>query len=384
MYNKTTSANFLKYGKPIKTIIAQNELNHNEYNLNSKTIDKVFYYDCDIYVVVNSGMGMLIIYEDGNYLEYAIHRHVNLKKNIRFAIVPMDDCVNVTIYTPNNAKIYMEIPNNPYTFKEIRSSMHISRIIAYYYVVKGPDYKFDGEIHNFYELTYVDNGCLNTTIDNEEYTLNTHDLCLYAPKQFHAQKVASNGSCSYLTIIFEMNGNINPSIFNRVFNCNKETVSLIEQLAKNTDSTMPYANDNQICLLESIIIKLLQYDYESEYIKPTTNINQYFEDKLLEEITSYINDHLYEPLPIDQICSAFSISRSSLQNLFKDNLHTSPKQYINELKLARSKVLIRQSQYTISAISNMLGYASIHYFSRKFTQRYGIAPSEYARKIYDN
>ncbi len=384
MYNKTTSANFLKYGKPTKAIITQKNLSAKEYILTSKTIDKVFYYDSDIYVVVNSGMGMLIIYDDENYLEYAIHRHVNLKKGVRFAIVPMDECVSVSIFAPDDHQIKSEQPTKPYTIKDIRSSLHINKILAYYYVVKGPDYKFDGEVHNFYELTYVDNGCLKTMIEDKEFTLNTHDLCLYAPKQFHSQAVASAGSCSYLTIIFEMNGIIDPSIFNRVFNCSKEIVAQIELLAKNSDSNIPYANDYQICLLEGIIIKLLQYEYENEYVKPTTNINQYFEDKLLEEITSYINEHLYEPLPIDQICNAFSISRSSLQNLFKDNLHISPKQYINELKLARSKVLIRQSQYTISAISNMLGYASIHYFSRKFTQRYGITPSEYARKIYDN
>ncbi|MCI5773820.1 MAG: AraC family transcriptional regulator [Erysipelotrichaceae bacterium] len=384
MYNKTTSANFLKYGKPTKAIVSQKNFEPKEYILTSKNINKVFYYDTEIYVVVNSGMGMLIIYDEDNFLEYAIHRHVNLKKGVRFAIVPMDDSVNVSIYVPVGHTYKQEITKRSYMIKDIRSSLHINKILAYYYVVKGPDYKFDGEIHNFYELTYVDNGCLKTTIENKEYTLNTHDLCLYSPKQFHSQAVASAGSCSYLTIIFEMNGLIDPGIFNRVFACSKEIVAQIELLAKNSDSNIPYANDYQICLLEGIIIKLLQYNYQDEYIKPTTNINQYFEDKLLEEITSYINDHIYEPLPIDQICNAFSISRSSLQNLFKDNLHISPKQYINELKLARSKVLIRQSQYTISAISNMLGYASIHYFSRKFTQRFGIAPSEYARKIYDN
>jgi AraC-type DNA-binding domain-containing proteins len=32
----------------------------------------------------------------------------------------------------------------------------------------------------------------------------------------------------------------------------------------------------------------------------------------------------------------------------------------------------------------MLGFNSIHYFSRKFTHRYGITPSEFSRGIYDS
>ena len=64
-------------------------------------------------------------------------------------------------------------------------------------------------------------------------------------------------------------------------------------------------------------------------------------------------------------------------------MQIAPKQYINEAKLARSRVLIRKSEHTISEISSMLGFNSIHYFSRKFTQRYGITPSEFSKKIYD-
>ena len=37
---------------------------------------------------------------------------------------------------------------------------------------------------------------------------------------------------------------------------------------------------------------------------------------------------------------------------------------------------------TISEIALMLGFNSIHYFSRAFTQKYNMPPSEYAKTIY--
>ena len=131
------------------------------------------------------------------------------------------------------------------------------------------------------------------------------------------------------------------------------------------------------------IINLLQYN-EKTHVRPLTPISQFFDDKLFEEIISYISNHIYEPLSVEDICDTFSISRSFLQNIFKNNLKTSPKLYINELKLKRSRELIKTRKYTINDISSMLGFSSIQYFSRKFTKRFGINPSEYARKIYES
>ena len=53
----------------------------------------------------------------------------------------------------------------------------------------------------------------------------------------------------------------------------------------------------------------------------------------------------------------------------------------NSLKLKKSQALICESKYTISEIASMLGFSSIHYFSRKFKSEFGISPSEYANKI---
>jgi AraC-like DNA-binding protein len=76
------------------------------------------------------------------------------------------------------------------------------------------------------------------------------------------------------------------------------------------------------------------------------------------------------------------MSRSSLQILFNENLKQTPKKYINDLKLEKSRQLISEGRYTISEIALMLGFNSIHYFSRAFTQRYNMAPTEYSKTIF--
>ena len=144
-------------------------------------------------------------------------------------------------------------------------------------------------------------------------------------------------------------------------------------------------NSLMICLLQETIIRLLQ----SEFIghnksHPVTEVRQHYQDELLNSILSYISETISEPITVAEICQKFSLSRSSLQILFKENLQQTPKKYISELKLEKSCQLIREDKYTISEIALMLGFNSIHYFSRAFTLKYNIAPSEYAKQLFNN
>ena len=92
--------------------------------------------------------------------------------------------------------------------------------------------------------------------------------------------------------------------------------------------------------------------------------------------------YAHEPVTVGEICQKFSMSRSSLQILFNENLNQTPKKYISELKLEKSRQLISEDRYTISEIALMLGFNSIHYFSRAFTQKYNMAPTEYSKTIF--
>ena len=137
-----------------------------------------------------------------------------------------------------------------------------------------------------------------------------------------------------------------------------------------------------LCYLKELLIKTLQFDFINSAKVTSAPIQQTFDDDLLNKIVKYIQDSIYEAITIEDICTRFSISRTSLQALFNNNIGTPPKRYISELKLTKSKVLIKENKYTISEISSMLGFASIHYFSRSFKQRFGITPSEYAKSLY--
>lgn len=390
MFNKTTSFIFNRYGEIINdlTRLRQKKMSHTILRLKEKEITYFYQYSSDVYVKVDSGIVMLVVSTDDTCKEYerfVIHRFIKIKAGVSFNFLCITTSAKVTLEIEPHAKktTHDTFDQVSIVYDPITPSFEIKEILGYYYQVRNANYTFPGEQHEFWELTFIDNGALATTVDEEPYELGEMDLILYAPGQYHTQKTGHSQSCSYMTILFDMDMSDSYLITNRVYHAQRDIHNALNEFIKVSNHDMLYNNELMLCYLKQLIIKVLQYDFLNSSPIASTPMQQRFENELLNEIIIYINDKVYEQLTIEEICHKFSVSRSSLQTLFKNNLDVAPKQYISDLKLKKSKLLIKESMYTISEISNMLGFTSIHYFSRKFKQQFGITPTDYAKTLYN-
>jgi AraC-like DNA-binding protein len=387
MYDKTTSAEFRKYGYIYDEAkdIDKDDLILRQIVTSDKVLSSLYKFSEPAYIEIVKGMASILISDssNGDFKLFAVHRNLEIKPNMYFNIISMTDQITYNLIIPSGYNLKLEFLNPPYVYNRILPTINIPEIMAYYYTIKSPNYKFKGESHNLFELTFVDNGTLNTSINGTDYVLNSSDLIIYGKNQFHTQAVNNDSACSYLTIMFDMECDDPSLISSRVFHCRKELYKAVRTFAKNISSTMPYSENLILSNFHEIIIRLFQYDYlDIDHSKLPKESYQHFQDELLEGILAYIDEKVYTPITIGELCIKFSVSRSSLQTLFKENLNTSPKKYINDLKLAKSKQLIKDNKHTISEIAFMLGFNSIHYFSRAFTQYFEISPSEYAQTLF--
>uniref|UniRef100_UPI00403F3826 helix-turn-helix domain-containing protein n=1 Tax=Paenibacillus sp. FSL R7-0163 TaxID=2954530 RepID=UPI00403F3826 len=62
----------------------------------------------------------------------------------------------------------------------------------------------------------------------------------------------------------------------------------------------------------------------------------------------------------------------------------SPRQYITNLRLKKSKHLLLHTDLKIQMISEQLGFASQSHFSRQFKRWTGVSPLNYRPKSYTN
>lgn len=400
MQLKTSSTEFEKYGFVYDEPLVLEKcgmISRNWHLIAKRSVSQLYYFDCEVYLEMQEGMAALLVGETPQTDKlsiFAVHRLVKLKPKVYFSLMAVTSNITCKLITTVSYSSVTETLSPPYLFERILPRIRINEILGYYYSIRNSGYQFSGEKHSYFELTYVDRGCMTSEIDGKNYDLKERELMIYGPGQFHTQQIPKGNSCSYVTIIFDMEtivydvgydvGSTHYELLlNKVFKYDKKIHSLIKTFVMESTSQIPYMNSLMLCLLQEIIIRLLQ----SEFIgtrneKSVTDARQHYQDELLEKILTYIDETIYEPITIAEICQKFSLSRSSLQILFKESLNQPPKKYINDLKLETSRQMICEGKYTISEIALMLGFNSIHYFSRAFTQKFGMAPSEYSKMLF--
>ena len=352
-------------------------------NLNNKFIDNLKLVTNDYtFIKVTKGVVMILVSFDSNNIKsFIINRSLHIKKGIYFNLISISDEASVEVLT--NTKFKSIKLDNPFNYSNISSSLDISEIYTKFYQEKGTNYNFSGEKHSYWELTYVDKGELLTTIDGVSYHLKQGDLIFYAPMQFHTQSTFEKISSSYLTINFKMNFNHADLLCNKIFSLQRDSYFIVTKLIEELSNDNLYSNDLSLCYLKQLIIQMLRLDNSHFHSKPTTHMQQTYENELLNDILLYIDDNIYEKISVSTLCEHFCISTSMLHSLFRKNMNNTAKNYINELKLSKSKELIRNSTHTLSEISEMLGFSSIHYFSKKFKSYFNISPTEYSKSIYN-
>lgn len=392
MQFKTSSLHFEKYGsvydQPVE--LKQTGMISREAEVSVKESISLFNcFDCEVYIEIRSGMAALIVSElpeTETFEAFAIHRNIKLKPHVYFQIAAVRSNVTYRLITENEYISDPRVVTPAYHFNRVLPQVRVREILGYYYSIRDSGYQFRGESHPYYELTYVDRGTLLTEIDGKSYELKERELIIYGPNQYHTQKIRNGSSCSYVTILFELDAQTSHVAFllNKIFPYTKKIHSLMKTLVDESSTLTPYMDSLLLCLFQEIIIRLLQSEYVQPVPdkKPATEARQYQHNELLERILSYIDETICEPITIGEICEKFSMSRSSLQILFNENLHQAPKKYISELKLEKSRQLISEDRYTISEIALIMGFNSIHYFSRAFTLKYNMSPTEYAKTLF--
>lgn len=97
----------------------------------------------------------------------------------------------------------------------------------------------------------------------------------------------------------------------------------------------------------------------------------------INEILSYINQHLAEDLTISILASHFYLSRSYLCKIFKDETGTTINRYITTKRIARAKALLAEGR-SVAETSVMCGFGDYSNFLKTFTKIVGISPKKYS------
>lgn len=102
-------------------------------------------------------------------------------------------------------------------------------------------------------------------------------------------------------------------------------------------------------------------------------------DRLLTA-EQYIRAHFRDgEIRIDTLAALSGLGKKQFTALFSRQYHTTPAQYVIDLRLRTAATLLTEG-LGVSAASEAVGFSDVYYFSKLFKRRFAIPPSQYARK----
>lgn len=111
-----------------------------------------------------------------------------------------------------------------------------------------------------------------------------------------------------------------------------------------------------------------------------SNINK-ADEEFLKKMTDLIVSHIDQPeFNVEQLASSLCMSRSSLHRKIKDVSNLTPVDFIRLMRLKKAAELIRNNNYRVAEVCEMVGISSPSYFIKLFHRQFGMTPKEFADK----
>lgn len=289
---------------------------------------------------------------------------------------------------------------------QLQESLTIQTLFSFHYFEYAKGFVFDGEQHDFWEILYVDKGEVEVRADDHIHTLHQGNMIFHKPEEFHTVSVKHEHTPPNLIVIcFECTSpamaifekkilslgdrerNILSLIIQEGFQAflppfDKPTVHRLER-----NPSAPFASEQMIkSYLEVLLITLIRNQEQastpdSMKYKQSSLQKEKAEQRIVQQIMDYLKANLSQSFTQDHLCQTFHLGKSRLKELFQSQMQTGILETFKSLKIEQAKTYIRDGRYNFTEIAAMLGYASIHYFSRDFKKTVGMPPSDYAKSV---
>jgi len=104
-----------------------------------------------------------------------------------------------------------------------------------------------------------------------------------------------------------------------------------------------------------------------------------FVPSLVLNIISYLKENHKESITLDFLSKKFSVSKATLIYNFNKYLHSSPVDYLINIRIQHAKAALTETNYSLSEIAESCGFSNANYFSLMFKRKVGLSPANYRK-----
>ena len=275
---------------------------------------------------------------------------------------------------------------------EVSDPIQISRIYSFFQTVFTGGYRFPGELHNFWECVYVQQGEVCASADGKVYTLTEGHLIFHRPMEFHGLYVEEGKKAKLLIFSFTAEKMPEECYHDSIFHLEPRQIALLNSLVNYVERANKnmLTNDSQevhwyqryhrlfaedpkcLPMVVTYLYQLILSLPNSE--KATANSTQQ-DAGVFQRAVEYMHLHLHTPMPVAELAKQVSASESSLLRIFRKYAQTSVHRYFLLMKI-KAAVQLLESGMGVGQVAEKLGFGNTSYFSVCFKRETGKVPTE--------
>ena len=239
--------------------------------------------------------------------------------------------------------------------------------------------------HPFTELFYVVDGKGEFNIQGQRFPVKPNDFVIINPQVEHTELSSPDEPLEYIVLgirglsfsnLTPVSEGGHPFSF---FNLRDEQKDILRYLnAMVQEATSQQMSYELVChnLLEILLIKILRHQhFDLEVGKQSTAT------KDISFIKHYLETYYHESIQLEDLASMTHLSRFYISHSFKKEIGMSPMEYLIDIRIKESKILLRTTNYSISQVADIVGFTTPTYFSKQFRKSTGISPTDYREQF---
>lgn len=234
--------------------------------------------------------------------------------------------------------------------------------------------------HPFTELFYVIKGRGRFHVEKEIYDVKEDDLVIVNANVMHTESSKDEEPLEYIVLGIEgislfSNENYSHSIHNYE-DFKHEILFYIKTILKEAEAKSEYYNVISQNLLEILLINVIRRTKTKLEIEDSKKHNHE-----CAYIKNYIDVHYRENITLDILSEISYMNKFYLVHSFKKYAGITPINYLNNKRLTEAASLLKNTDYSVAQIANIIGMSSQSYFAQSFKRNYKLSPIDYRKSF---
>ncbi len=238
------------------------------------------------------------------------------------------------------------------------------------------EYRTDAHIHENYEIIVYLSGNMSYMVEGQVFLPEKGDVIFTRPHEYHQTIFHSETAPSYFCM--HIPPTVDPELPESMLAGNpsrhfirlaaEEKKQIIDLCMRIWDKELPKTPLEKLYLFYSFLF-IIQHAPKEVHAHQAIPAN-------LSRLLLHVNENFATVNNIDDLARQFFMTHNTLNRLFREHLGISPHRYIENVRLAHAKSLLRKGK-SVAETCCESGFSDYSAFILKFRRAFGVTPLKY-------